>query len=123
MKAKWLWVRCGLYALLMAGCAAVLLAMLLPIPEEETPAAYVPAAKPAEVHLLEGLPADHILNSGDLKALDDLPGIGEALAQRIIDSREAEGLFFFAEDLLTVSGIGEGKLNTIIEHLKTLNQP
>lgn len=47
------------------------------------------------------------LNNADQAALETLPRIGPALAQRIIDWREANGRFGSVDDLLAVSGIGE----------------
>ena len=47
------------------------------------------------------------LNEADLPELCSLPGIGEVLAQRIIEQREEAGPFRSRDDVLAVSGIGE----------------
>lgn len=46
------------------------------------------------------------LNTADVAALDTLPRIGPAMAQRIIDWRETNGPIASVDDLLAVSGIG-----------------
>jgi competence protein ComEA len=46
------------------------------------------------------------LNTADVAALDTLPRIGPAMAQRIIDWREANGPIRSVDELLAVSGIG-----------------
>lgn len=46
------------------------------------------------------------LNQADWPELAQLPGIGETLAKRIVESREAQGPFIDHSDLQRVHGIG-----------------
>ncbi|WP_300267340.1 ComEA family DNA-binding protein [Microbacterium sp.] len=50
------------------------------------------------------------INNADQQALETLPGIGPALAQRIISWREENGRFRAVDDLLAVPGIGDSVL-------------
>jgi len=59
------------------------------------------------------------LNSSSASQLEDLPGVGPALAGRIVDWREANGGYKTKEDLLNVAGIGD-KLFASIKDLVTL---
>ncbi|SDS69729.1 ComEA family DNA-binding protein [Actinopolymorpha singaporensis] len=52
-----------------------------------------------------GAPLD--LNSATSAELEELPGVGPVLAQRIVDFRTEHGRFVDVEDLREVSGIGE----------------
>lgn len=63
------------------------------------------------------LPADSILNTGDAAALDALPGIGTVLSERIITYREEHGAFVYPEELRNVKGIGEKRLQAILDAL------
>lgn len=49
------------------------------------------------------------INEASKQQLEQLPGVGQALAQRIVDYRQSQGRFQNLEDLKNVSGIGEKK--------------
>jgi len=53
------------------------------------------------------------LNSASAQELETLPGIGPALAGRIVDWRQDNGPYKTVEDLLNVKGIGEKTLEKI----------
>ena len=53
------------------------------------------------------------INLADAETLDTLPGIGEQLAQRIVEYRSYNGPFSKIEDLMLVSGIGEAKFREL----------
>lgn len=53
------------------------------------------------------------LNTADAAALDTLPRVGPAIAQRILDWRDANGRFTSVEDLLAVPGIGDKMLESL----------
>ncbi|MDQ4038870.1 MAG: ComEA family DNA-binding protein [Actinomycetota bacterium] len=55
------------------------------------------------------------LNSASQAELEDLPGIGPVLAQRIIDFRAANGGFTAVEELREVSGIGPTVYEDIVD--------
>lgn len=62
----------------------------------------VPAAVPRRLPT----PLSLDINAASAEALQSLPGIGPALAARIVADREARGPFRTPEDLLRVPGIG-----------------
>ena len=58
------------------------------------------------------------VNTASASELDELPGIGPALAEAIIEYREAHGPFENAEELMEVYGIGEVKLEGMLPFLR-----
>ena len=53
------------------------------------------------------------LNTADVSALDTLPRVGPAIAERIIQWREDNGPFTSVDDLLSVPGIGDKMLASL----------
>ena len=49
------------------------------------------------------------LNAAPAEELAELPGIGPELARRIVAYRDEHGGFESVEEIMEVSGIGEGK--------------
>ena len=65
----------------------------------------------------EQLPQKIDINLAEPWLLDALPGIGEVIAQRIVDYRNENGPFRTIGDLLKVSGISQGTLDKIKDYI------
>ena len=98
------WVLLGLTGLFL--CALLLLArhdrMQLKAASVETE-----VEVPQEEILPDLSPLD--LNTAAMEELQELPGIGPELAERIVAYREEHGAFRSVEEIMEVPGIGEGK--------------
>jgi competence protein ComEA len=62
------------------------------------------------------------LNAATLKELEELPGIGPVMAQRIIDTRQKSGRFRRVEDLLAIRGISQKKMEALRPYV-TIGSP
>ena len=57
------------------------------------------------------------INTADVSKLDELPGVGEAIAKKIIEYREYNGNFSSIEEIKNVSGIGESKFEKMKDYI------
>ena len=86
------------------------------MPRTDGPAVSWQGPEPAPVGRLD-------LNRADALALAALPGIGPALAERIVADRAAHGPFGAPEELRRVPGIGSGRLERIRPLIRTAARP
>lgn len=59
------------------------------------------------------------INTADFEELCSLPGVGETLAQRILDFREDHGPFRHAEELLMIEGMGPQTFENLLDYITT----
>ena len=58
------------------------------------------------------------INTATAEELDSLPGVGPSTAAAIVEDRERNGHFASPEDLMRVSGIGEGKFSKLKDQIR-----
>ena len=57
------------------------------------------------------------INRADSDQLQEIPGVGPATAQKIIEYRQSSGNFSSIEELMEISGIGEKTFAEMKDHI------
>lgn len=117
MKQKTFAVRSVLGWLLLAACVVLAAWAVLDgyVPQLQT--SYAATGRHTPVQAVPVQTGAIPVNSADLDLLDELPGVGEATAETIVQERTQNGAFFYPEDLMHVKGIGESKLEDMRDML------
>lgn len=114
-----------LSALFVIVCVCILLASAL---NRQSDTVYVTdlstsaasSTTPIEVSSSDPFPTPSApinINTATIDELKSLPGIGDAIAERIVDYREENGGFDTIEEIMEVSGIGEKIFEAIKEQI------
>ena len=106
MTARCEWALLGLTALFLG----LLLGLFYRDQAAMAAPGYVETGVTAPIEGVRPEPGPLDLNAASEEELTALPGIGEALARRIVEHREAGGPFETVEGLMDVPGIGPAKL-------------
>ena len=103
---------------LLVGSAFLMLLMVLNTVEQPRIDAYQSLGRSVSViQTYPGLPQEHLFNSGDAKALDAIPGVGEVLSERIVQWREENRPYMFPEDIMLVKGIGQKRFEDAMAYI------
>ncbi|MBQ8312884.1 MAG: helix-hairpin-helix domain-containing protein [Clostridia bacterium] len=117
MKQKTFAVRSVLGWLLLAACVVLAAWAVLTGDEPPVRTSYAASGRYADVQAVPVQTGSILVNSADAALLDELPGVGEATAEAIIEERTLNGAFFYPEDLMHVKGIGDKKLEDMRDML------
>ena len=79
----------------------------------------IAALPPAVAAVMRNTPATININTASKDELTTLPGIGDVLAQRIINYRTQNGGFLSVEELMNVDGIGEKRFEDLKDQITT----
>ena len=103
-------------ALAGALCFCLLLGFFLGSLRVRSRSATVTVAARAPAEEVRTAPAELVdINTADEELLQTLPGIGPALAERIVAYREANGGFRYLYELTNVKGIGSSTFEALQE--------
>ena len=84
--------------------------MQVTVPEKSPQGTAVQGAAGAQAGTVKPLPEGMVnINTADEKELDKLPGVGPAMAKRIVEYRTENGAFQAPEEIKRVKGIGDAK--------------
>ena len=100
------------------------------VTQQETPSQVAAAPSATSSSQIQPSPAPAIqpqskinINTAGYEELQQITGVGPVLAQRILDWRNANGLFYEIEDIKQVSGIGEATFEKMRNEIAVGNVP
>ena len=88
--------------------------------EPAVPTGTTAATAPSSPNLVTTVPTQPgkiNINTADIDALQQIPGIGPSIAEAIITYRDSNGPFHDPAQLLNIPGIGEKKLVTLLDYV------
>lgn len=112
-------IKKGSLAILLVASSFVLVMIGVLIGRSTTDQIHSISTKPTASSFVSGTPATTVgllnINTATAAELSELPGIGEILAQRIVDYRTEHGPFTSVDQLTAVEDIGPKRLEDIRE--------
>ena len=113
----------GIFCLLLILCISLAFTAGLFIGRNLNPSKIHISDRPVPESSSDVLPSSGLsgglldINTATASQLEALPQIGQVLAQRIVDFRDANGPFASVNDLLQVEGIGTNRLNILLQYI------